>query len=695
VNVVSGSGAYQGPGSWIFSDMVNILLMGVDPMRFEITVTEKLDESQLYDVYHYLHSSLAATNNNKMAHRALVTVQAMGDFNPSWSFESKAVSFHRAKMISSVSTSIIGRMVERGVPVEKIRYTPAGVDFDKFKPTDILDKGVLAEQYKVAKDVIRFGIVSRLYPDGRKGEEFLTDIILNFTDVSRFRFMFVGANWADYLAKITTDHDLDPSLFELFDRDTNCTYDDYPNLYGLMDGVLVTSKIDSGPVCILEALAKGIPVISTPTGLANELLVKRIDGHKIGQIVQYGDTFSFVDAINDCIITRLNNISNIEVKKTISNVIKTPYLYAPINKYSADLVHQAYSWDNFCHRFEDIYQEIYDSCSQSQFIEDFVTDDSQQNFIHTYSASAVNSLTKVYTENYQQIKSYVGPGIGILQFRGALIGRPAVVIGVGASLDEHIETLQEYQNKIVIIACDAALPILSKNNITPHLVVVADPYDRQLKNFSGLQNGRDFITVLPSIVHPMTFNEARKSDCIVTWYNIADSQIELCKWIPKDIGYKGLVRPAVLTTGMAYQIALHFGCGPTTFIGHNLCWQWPPFEHGYASGIDKSKVDYQKKNKMMNKPVFLWKDLNGEPVVTELSFINFVQWINQYLGELDLTTYNSTGAGILYGGRIIQMDFEEWCQKHSVNPSHSSKEILLAVYQNLKFGNDILISPVQ
>jgi glycosyltransferase involved in cell wall biosynthesis len=694
VNLVAGSGAYQGPGSWIFSDMVNILLMGVDSTHFEITVTERIDESKLYDVYHYLHSSLAVRDNNKMAHRALVTVQAMGDFNPSWSFESKAQAFHRAKIISSVSTSIIGRMVEREVPSDKIRYTPAGVDFDKFKPTDYLDKQVLAEQYNVANDVIRFGIISRFYEDGRKGEEFLTDIILNFTDHNRFRFMFVGANWVDYLAKITTEHNLDPSLFELFDRNKNCTYEDYPNLYGLMDGILVTSKIDSGPICILEALAKGLPVVSTPTGLANELLVKRIDGHKIGQVVQYGDTFGFVDAINDCIITRLDNISNVEVKNTIRNVLQTPYLYAPVNQYSANLVHQAYSWDNFCHRFEDIYQEIYDSCSQTQFIEDFVTDDSQNNFVKMYSDSAVSSLTKVYTENYQQIKSYVAPGIGIAGFRGSLKGRPAVIIGVGASLDKHIETLQVYQNKIVIVACDAALPVLRKNDITPHLVVVADPYDRQVKNFTGSQNGRDFITTMPSVVHPMTFNEARKHDCVITWYNIADSKIELCKWIPKEVGYKGLVRPAVLTTGMAYQIALWLGCGPTTFIGHDLCWQWPPFEHGYATGIDKTKADYQKKNKMLNKPVFLWNDLNGNPVVTELSFINFVQWINHYLQELDLTTYNSTGNGILYGGRITQMDFDEWCQKYSMNMVPFSKDILFQVYNNLKFGNDIPVLPV-
>ena len=74
VNIIAGSGANSGPGSWIFSDMVNILVMGVDPLKFELNVTEQIDNSKLYDVYHYFHSTLAALNNCKMNHRALVTI---------------------------------------------------------------------------------------------------------------------------------------------------------------------------------------------------------------------------------------------------------------------------------------------------------------------------------------------------------------------------------------------------------------------------------------------------------------------------------------------------------------------------------------------------------------------------------------------------------------------------------------------
>jgi len=39
VNVVAGSGSYRGPGAWIFSDMIDILTMGIDASKFELTIS--------------------------------------------------------------------------------------------------------------------------------------------------------------------------------------------------------------------------------------------------------------------------------------------------------------------------------------------------------------------------------------------------------------------------------------------------------------------------------------------------------------------------------------------------------------------------------------------------------------------------------------------------------------------------------
>lgn len=43
---------------------------------------------------------------------------------------------------------------------------------------------------------------------------------------------------------------------------------DYPAVYRLLDCLVVTSETESGPLVLFEALASGVPVVSTPVGWA-------------------------------------------------------------------------------------------------------------------------------------------------------------------------------------------------------------------------------------------------------------------------------------------------------------------------------------------------------------------------------------------------------------------------------------------
>lgn len=686
VNLIAGSGTHRGPDAWIFSDMVDIMIMGIDPSKFQITITEDIDESQLYDVYHYLHSTLAVKNGGKMAHRALVTVQAMSPMQANWSFEYKEPILKKARKISSVSTTILRNMASRNIPVHKMYYTPAGVDTDVFKPTPEEDKDALADKYNVDKDVVRFGIVSRCYGDNRKGEQFLLSIMRNLDYPENYRFMFVGKNWKKFITDNIHENHVNQHC-EFFERDENCTYDDYPDLYGLMDIVLVPSRVDAGPICILEALAKGLPIVSTPTGLANELLVKFID-HDVnkGKIVAYGDIDNYVETVKKLVLD-IDRIRNIEHKEKIANLIEKPDYYCPMSDWQ---VHSSYTWVNFCKRFEEIYEQIYLECKDKKFLEDSMNESTQTMYVSLYANQASNNLPNIYMENYFQIKNYAKPGLALSEFKGILENYPAVVVGAGPSLNKDLPLIKEHQDDIAIFSCDAALPVLEKNGIIPDVVVVADPSDRQGSNFTGCSGNR-FLTVMPTVVHPMTFNEARKNDCNVIWYNIADANVPLCQWIPKDVGYKGFVRPSVLTSGMVYQIALFMGCSYVTFVGHDLSWEWDEIDKGYAEGVNEKKVLYQRNNKIYNHPVLLLQDINDNRVVSDLSFFTFVHWMNHYLREFNLNVTNSTGCGILYGENIILKSFEEWVDIPDKYPNAFEK--LYQQYITKKMGNDTPIIP--
>jgi glycosyltransferase involved in cell wall biosynthesis len=67
--------------------------------------------------------------------------------------------------------------------------------------------------------------------------------------------------------------DSDGICCEYFDR-TQISIRDYPNLYQQLDCVVITSSTEAGPIPLFEALATGVPVVSTPVGWAPLLASK-------------------------------------------------------------------------------------------------------------------------------------------------------------------------------------------------------------------------------------------------------------------------------------------------------------------------------------------------------------------------------------------------------------------------------------
>lgn len=675
VNIIAGSGMDRSEATrGIFSDMIEHVQRLIDPTQFEVVVTERLDESRLYDVYHYWHSTLAVVSPRKL-HRSLVTIHALDNLAPNRSFEGKEEVLKRARAVSVMSEDMIDVLSSRGVDMRKVSWTPAGIDLQAF----------LQPEGHERSGPIRLGVVGTRYDDGRKGEEFLTAILKELafklewdprgTDVT---VVFIGRNWRE-LGLDSMFAESNHLKFEYHVRGEDCTYDDYPGFYHDLDGILVTSKVDAGPVCILEGVAAGIPVISTPTGLANSLLSHRLqNGDRIGQVVPHGGVADFVEAIDDLIITPQSLNWSADYRRNAS-----------IDVFGSD---PFYSTEAFVARFAAIYAEIAASCDGKMYAEDFVNEEVYNRVNAEYGPGARNALEEVYLRNFTLIRHYVQDGVGLNLFGGALSGKPAVILGAGPSLDDaKIATLKKYRDKVVVIACDALLPKLKKLDLYPDIVVTVDPSDRQVENFRQV-DGRKFISMMASVVDPMTFNESRKSDCSTVWYHVADSGIPLCRAIPTITGAKGAVRPAVLTPGMAYQIAIFLDCWPITFIGTDLCYS--DLNKGYTSGLSQAKENYQRNTKIFGGPLFAFPDLDGKIVLTESCFMAFHAWINEFLESYDMSVYNSSGQGIMHGERIVQMPFEEWCEKFASPTPISVVPILKGIYYEQKVSaGETVVTP--
>lgn len=97
-------------------------------------------------------------------------------------------------------------------------------------------------------------------------------------DPARFRFMLVGRDLDDVAVRLRARG----FGCDLFDRDAY-PIAAYPALYERMDCLLITSTTEAGPLTLFEALATGVPVVSSPVGWAPILAARSGEHVMIGE----------------------------------------------------------------------------------------------------------------------------------------------------------------------------------------------------------------------------------------------------------------------------------------------------------------------------------------------------------------------------------------------------------------------------
>jgi hypothetical protein len=255
--------------------------------------------------------------------------------------------------------------------------------------------------------------------------------------------------------------------------------------------------------------------------------------------------------------------------------------------------------------------------------------------------------------NYSILKDYPG----IIGFEGVFKGNPVVMVGSGPSLEKNMHLLKEYRSKMIIVAGDAALPILVKKlGIFPDIVVMGDPTEKQKENFKDIDTTK-FYTVCATFSHPSIFRTVDPQHLCV--YNVRSNSM-LSEMIPYHVGRKGGLPAGVLTSGSVFGFAAMTGANPLTFIGHDLSWPTP--EKVYADGVANYKHSYQKTVKFKSE-CLLFPDINGQLVLTHSTFINFYIWMKDSLQRMKVNVYNSSEAGILKMKEIKVMPFQAWIDK--------------------------------
>jgi len=289
----------------------------------------------------------------------------------------------------------------------------------------------------------------------------------------------------------------------------------------------------------------------------------------------------------------------------------------------------------------------------------------------SYNDSCRDELFKSQLSNFlwnmPTIQSSNYPGI--TGFDKLFKGVPAIVVGAGPSLDKNGHLLKKYRSNFIIVACDAALPVLVKKyDVYPDFVVMVDPTPKQKKNFFIDGKPIDttkFYTIVPPVVHPSIFRTVDPTHLAV--YNLKDDKNEIFERAPYHLGRRGALPAAILSSGGAFCFAAAMWCDPIIFIGQDLCWE--STEKVYADGVEEYKVNYQKGSKFKGN-CMLFPDIHGKLVLTHQTLLMFWGWLRDNSRFMSTRLVNATEGGILkFKGikiKTLQRSIDIWCKKEIV-----------------------------
>ena len=244
----------------------------------------------------------------------------------------------KAKNIIAISDSVISEYKKIKIPESSIKCIPNGVDIDRFSKGG--DKKNLRSNYGINNSDFLFLSVSRNHP--KKGfHVLLKSIVLLKKNINdNFKVLFVGKNVS--LLK----HDVDELgisenvilheevKIKSNNQSNNLEFpsNDLVEMYKMSDCFVLPSLIDTFGIVLIEAMAAGLPIITTNAQGCRDI----IRNGKDGLMVETNDEINLSEAM----------------KTIMSDKIRNNYIACSQSRVLS------FSWDNIVEIYIKLYLEI-------------------------------------------------------------------------------------------------------------------------------------------------------------------------------------------------------------------------------------------------------------------------------------------------------------------------------------------------
>jgi hypothetical protein len=306
---------------------------------------------------------------------------------------------------------------------------------------------------------------------------------------------------------------------------------------------------------------------------------------------------------------------------------------------------------------------------------------------------ATDSWLHRWAKHSAQNYALISGSRGVRFLRGSCEGMPAVVIGIGPSLDLHFDVLKALKNRAVLISTDAAYSPLMANGVVPDLVISFDCKKEQSSLWEGM----------PTKV-PMAFDSCAHPDVIASWdgpklffnhWHTTDEFSE--KLLPYIYPHLGQIPSAGTVGNMALQLAMVLGCKKIASVGMDLCYAkqgdgWAyrcrgyKWENGQAKPTDLIPLydNSERVSRSFLKPMGTVADpdkkmieqskelgyrTDPELAIYAKSFLNIVQAFK----ELELTHCSTWN---IFGNDVKSGKLDEWAEQNCKKAFEQGRTVL-------------------
>ncbi|MBA3831431.1 MAG: glycosyltransferase family 4 protein [Chthoniobacterales bacterium] len=209
-------------------------------------------------------------------------------------------------------------VAERGASPERIVCVPYGVDASRFLPPSSDERHATRQALGISDKSVVVGFFAKKSSNeqDRKGTDVFASAVQQLHRMlPSLVILIIGPGWDELL-----DHLSNAGInciWRPFVRDAA----DMPKMYQALDFYWVTARVEGGPVTLLEAMSTALCCITTPVGLAREI----VESGANGVIVPLNDANAFaVQTAHFALATKERTALGAAARDTILQTMDVP-----------------------------------------------------------------------------------------------------------------------------------------------------------------------------------------------------------------------------------------------------------------------------------------------------------------------------------------------------------------------------------